>query len=203
MRPARSIDKSENDPDAPPRRELASFRRALYFARPARCVRVDSALMVEALGHKRRCFRFGRFHANRRATTLKDESRNLMASLSRIALRLLAFASLLLATGSIAVEATARPDDALARAVRDAVTPVMHANGIPGMSVAITRGGESRVFEADGPSGVRFTLSEPWSVLLLDDHRVIHESTPIQPDGDAPHRDTLVLTYRHGGFLEP
>jgi hypothetical protein len=47
-------------------------------------------------------------------------------------------------------------------------------------------------------------------VLLLDDERVIHESTPIQPldqDGDGAAlpgwRDTLVLTYRSGGFQDP
>jgi len=65
------------------------------------------------------------------------------------------------------------------------------------------KGGESRVFEADGPRGQRFTLSEPWSVLLLDDQRVIHETTPIQPlqEGELGWRDTLVLTCRAGGFL--
>lgn len=64
------------------------------------------------------------------------------------------------------------------------------------------KGGESRVFEARGPSGQRFTLHEPWSLLLLDDERVIHESTPIQPlDAQGlGWRDTLVLTYRAGGF---
>ncbi|MDP3888027.1 2OG-Fe dioxygenase family protein [Hydrogenophaga sp.] len=64
------------------------------------------------------------------------------------------------------------------------------------------KGGESRVFEADGPSGQRFTLTEPWSLLLLDDARVIHETTPIQPlvGGELGWRDTLVLTYRSGGF---
>ncbi|TFZ05871.1 hypothetical protein EZ313_04245 [Ramlibacter henchirensis] len=62
------------------------------------------------------------------------------------------------------------------------------------------KGGETRVFEADGPAGQRFTLSEPWSVLLLDDERVVHETTPIQPTGPGGHRDTLVLTYRAGGF---
>ena len=58
------------------------------------------------------------------------------------------------------------------------------------------------MFEADGPDGRRFTLLRPWSLLLLDDARVIHESTPIQPeDAEAPgHRDTLVLTYRAGSF---
>ena len=37
------------------------------------------------------------------------------------------------------------------------------------------------MFEADGPRGQRFTMTEPWTLLLLDDARVIHESTPIQP----------------------
>jgi hypothetical protein len=63
------------------------------------------------------------------------------------------------------------------------------------------RGGETRVFAADGPDGQRFTLEAPWSLLLLDDTRVIHETTPIQPIGaGGGHRDTLVLTYRAGGF---
>ncbi|MBI5917997.1 MAG: 2OG-Fe dioxygenase family protein [Nitrosomonadales bacterium] len=64
-------------------------------------------------------------------------------------------------------------------------------------------GGESRIFEAEGRHGQRFTLSEPWTLLLLDDQKVIHESTPIQPTADGGHRDTLVLTYRSEGFLEP
>jgi hypothetical protein len=64
------------------------------------------------------------------------------------------------------------------------------------------KGGETRVFEASGPNGQRFTLSQPWSVLLLDDERVIHESTPIQPITEGGHRDTLVVTLREGGFQE-
>jgi hypothetical protein len=63
------------------------------------------------------------------------------------------------------------------------------------------KGGETRVFDADGPAGQRFTLAEPWSLLLLDDERVIHETTPIQPTGPAGWRDTLVLTYREQAFL--
>jgi len=67
------------------------------------------------------------------------------------------------------------------------------------------KGGETRVFEANGPQGQRFTLAEPGSVLLLDDERVVHESTPIQPlDPAAPAwRDTLVLTFRRDGFQGP
>jgi hypothetical protein len=67
------------------------------------------------------------------------------------------------------------------------------------------KGGETRVFDATGPHGQRFTLTQAWSALLLDDARVVHESTPIQPlDAALPaHRDTLVLTYRRGGFQGP
>jgi len=62
------------------------------------------------------------------------------------------------------------------------------------------KGGETRVFEANGPRGQRFTMTEPWTMLLLDDAAVIHESTPIQPLGEHGHRDTLVLTWRGGSF---
>jgi hypothetical protein len=67
---------------------------------------------------------------------------------------------------------------------------------------ANVKGGESRIFEAAGTKGERFTLTEPWTLLLLDDKRVIHESTPILPTAEGGHRDTLVLTYRAGGFQE-
>ena len=65
------------------------------------------------------------------------------------------------------------------------------------------RGGETRVFDTMGSSGVRFTITEPWSVLLMDDARVVHETTPIQPAEVPGFRDTLVLTYRSGGFQAP
>jgi hypothetical protein len=80
-----------------------------------------------------------------------------------------------------------------------------HRDGVDFVAVLLVardgvKGGETRVFEADGPDGQRFTLTEPWSLLLLDDARMIHESTPIQPVGEYGHRDTLVLTYRAAGF---
>jgi len=64
------------------------------------------------------------------------------------------------------------------------------------------KGGETRVFEANGSAGLRFTLNQPWSLLLMNDERMIHESTPIQPVGAHGHRDTLVLTYRSNGFQD-
>lgn len=109
-----------------------------------------------------------------------------------------------------------------------------HRDGVDFVAVVFVgrggvKGGETRVFEADGSLGVRFTLTEPWTALLLDDLQVVHESTPILPadavaDPDAPadgavdlaadpasrpvapvagRRDTLVLTYREGGFQAP
>ena len=83
-----------------------------------------------------------------------------------------------------------------------------HRDGVDFVAIVLVNrvhvsGGESRVFEAEGRNGQRFTLTEPWTLVLLDDHKVIHESTPIQPLADDAHRDTLVLTFRAGGFLQP
>ncbi len=85
-----------------------------------------------------------------------------------------------------------------------------HRDGVDLVVVLIVdrhnvKGGETRVFDARGPQGMRFTLAEPFSALLLDDERVIHETTPIQPlaAGQPAWRDTLVLTFRRGGFQGP
>ena len=85
-----------------------------------------------------------------------------------------------------------------------------HRDGVDFVGVVLVqrigiRGGETRVFELDGPWGVRFTLDQPWSALLMDDTRVIHETTPIMPSDAnvSGWRDTLVLTYRAAGFMDP
>ena len=82
-----------------------------------------------------------------------------------------------------------------------------HRDGVDLVAVALVgrhnmKGGETRVFEANGRRGERFTMSEPWTLLLLDDARVIHESTPIQPlaENSPGWRDTLVVTCRAGAF---
>jgi len=80
-----------------------------------------------------------------------------------------------------------------------------HRDGVDYVAVILVgrhaiKGGETRIFEADGPNGKRFTMTEPWTMLLLDDAAVIHESTPIQPLGEHGYRDTLVLTYRANAF---
>jgi hypothetical protein len=68
------------------------------------------------------------------------------------------------------------------------------------------KGGETRVFDTQSTTGLRFTLTEPWSLVLLDDARVVHETTPIQPLSEAlahqGYRDTLVLTCKTDSFQE-
>ena len=64
-------------------------------------------------------------------------------------------------------------------------------------------GGATTIHSDDGATLAEVTLAQPWTAMLLDDQRVIHATTPIKPAGPRPHRDTLVLTYRRDGFLEP
>ncbi|WP_200956076.1 2OG-Fe dioxygenase family protein [Pelomonas sp. Root1444] len=85
-----------------------------------------------------------------------------------------------------------------------------HRDGVDLVAVLMVgrhniKGGESRVFEAAGPAGQRFTMTQPWTTLLLDDQRLIHETTPIQPLDVAQRgwRDTLVITLRSGAFQGP
>ena len=82
-----------------------------------------------------------------------------------------------------------------------------HRDGVNFVAVFLVgrhqiKGGETRVFDVNSPQGQRFTLTEPWSLLLLDDQRVIHETTPIQPLVGTGWRDTLVVTLRADGFLD-
>jgi hypothetical protein len=82
-----------------------------------------------------------------------------------------------------------------------------HRDGVDFVAVFLLnrvgiKGGETRIFEAGGSAGLRFTLTQPWSLLLMNDERMIHESTPIQPIGPHGYRDTLVLTFRSNGFQD-
>ena len=82
-----------------------------------------------------------------------------------------------------------------------------HRDGVDFVAVFLLsrsgiKGGETRIFDASSSAGLRFTLTEPWSLLLMNDQRMIHESTPIQPLAKYGYRDTLVLTYRSNGFQD-
>lgn len=83
-----------------------------------------------------------------------------------------------------------------------------HRDGVDFVAVILVNrsdvsGGETRVFDAQGPAGVRFTMAEPWTALLLNDAQVVHETTPIQKAGARGLRDTLVLTFRADRFQAP
>jgi hypothetical protein len=83
-----------------------------------------------------------------------------------------------------------------------------HRDGVDFIAIVLVArhaviGGETRVFPLGADHGLRFTLQEPWSALLLDDTRVVHETTPIQSDAGIGWRDTLVVTYRADGFQSP
>jgi len=83
-----------------------------------------------------------------------------------------------------------------------------HRDGVDFVAVILVNrsdvsGGETRVFDAHGAAGVRFTMAEPWTALLLDDAQVVHETTPIQKAGARGLRDTLVLTFRADRFQAP
>ncbi|MBU3610354.1 2OG-Fe dioxygenase family protein [Polynucleobacter wuianus] len=82
-----------------------------------------------------------------------------------------------------------------------------HRDGVDFVAVFLLervgiKGGETRIFDAKGSAGLRFTLTQPWSLLLMNDERMIHESTPIQPLASYGYRDTLVLTFRSNGFQD-
>ena len=82
-----------------------------------------------------------------------------------------------------------------------------HRDGVDFVAVFLLgrlgiKGGETRIFDAQGSAGLRFTLTQPWSLLLMNDEKMIHESTPIQPSENYGYRDTLVLTYRSNGFQD-
>lgn len=58
--------------------------------------------------------------------------------------------------------------------------------------------GVTDIYAPDGTGLGSFTLTAPGDAVFLDDHRVLHGVTPIQPhDPDQPAlRDVLVVTYR-------
>jgi len=83
-----------------------------------------------------------------------------------------------------------------------------HRDGVDFVAVILVNrsdvsGGETRVFDAHGAAGVRFTMVDPWTALLLNDAQVVHETTPIQKAGPRGLRDTLVLTFRADRFQAP
>jgi hypothetical protein len=63
------------------------------------------------------------------------------------------------------------------------------------------RSGTTTLESPDGKPLGSFTLAQPFDAALLDDRRVLHGVTPVQPeDPRVPAwRDVLVVTYRAAG----
>ncbi len=79
----------------------------------------------------------------------------------------------------------------------------MHRDGVDWVAVILVRrenvaSGETRIADLQRRPLGSFTLSEPLEAALVDDDRVYHGVTPVEPvDPSRPaHRDVLVITYR-------
>lgn len=79
----------------------------------------------------------------------------------------------------------------------------MHRDGVDFVLVLLirrqnVRSGVTRIQDADGRCLGSFTLTEPFDAMFVDDRRVYHGVTPVQPlDPDQPAwRDVLVVTFR-------
>lgn len=64
-------------------------------------------------------------------------------------------------------------------------------------------GAVTTIYDNAGKLLAEFMLHEPFTAMLLDDRRVVHATTPFKASGPNPERDTLVVTYRREGFLQP
>ena len=59
--------------------------------------------------------------------------------------------------------------------------------------------GETSVHDLAGTPLGHFTLTEPFDAALVDDARVMHGVTPVEPldPAEPGFRDVLVVTFRH------
>jgi hypothetical protein len=78
----------------------------------------------------------------------------------------------------------------------------MHRDGVDWVFVMLVdrqnvREGVTRIGATDGTPLGEFTLAQPGDAVLLDDHRIVHDVTPIRAvDPDRPAwRDALVVTW--------
>ena len=79
----------------------------------------------------------------------------------------------------------------------------MHRDGVDHVLVLLigrdnVRSGETSIHDGDGRTLGSFTLTEPLDAALVDDRRVMHGVTPVEPvDPARPgFRDVLVVTFR-------
>jgi len=79
----------------------------------------------------------------------------------------------------------------------------VHHDGVDVVLIAMLartnlQGGETRVTDDEGNELARFTLDGLLDLVIVDDRRVMHGVTPVQPADDAlpSSRDVLVLTWK-------
>lgn len=82
----------------------------------------------------------------------------------------------------------------------------IHRDGVDWVFVVLVdrvniESGTTTVHAGDGNRLGAFTLRRPFDAALVDDHRVMHGVTPVEPSdpGLPAHRDVLVITYRVAG----
>jgi hypothetical protein len=79
----------------------------------------------------------------------------------------------------------------------------VHRDGVDYVLVLLVRrhniaSGTTTIHSPDGRDLGSFTLTQPFDATLIDDHRVYHGVTPVQPidEGEPAFRDVLVVTFR-------
>ncbi len=79
----------------------------------------------------------------------------------------------------------------------------MHRDGVDHVLVLLigrrnVQSGVTSIHDLDGHTLGSFTLTEPLDAALVDDRRVMHGVTPVQPvdPGQPGYRDVLVVTFR-------
>ena len=82
----------------------------------------------------------------------------------------------------------------------------MHRDGVDYVLVLLVNrrniaSGVTSVHDLAGADAGQFTLTEPLDAALVDDARVMHGVTPVEPlDPAQPgYRDVLVVTFRRSG----
>lgn len=98
--------------------------------------------------------------------------------------------------------------EARAGAVGQPTPEGVHHDGVDWVLVLLIhreniRSGETSIHDSLDPSRTlgSFTLTEPFAAALVDDHKVMHGVTPVEPE-DPAHpgfRDVLVVTFRRVG----
>ena len=71
----------------------------------------------------------------------------------------------------------------------------------PSSRPQIVRSGETSVHDLNGLTLGSFTLTDPFDAALVDDRRVMHGVTAVEPvdPADVGYRDVLVVTFRREG----